>query len=316
MPGAISSSPNPPQTRLPRLSRLNLPMMTAEQAVGARTPSPWPFSKMHGAGNDFIVLDLRDGRAPPTPAQCAAWAHRQTGVGCDQILTIEPPRTPQALAAYRVFNADGSLSGQCGNGARCVAAWLVRAGVAPKTGFMLDSPAGTHLVEISGDGQVQVNMGRPIFAPERIPLTGFETARSCYTFHLDNEIPIDAGALSMGNPHVVIEVPSLAVAPLALWGPKFQQSAYFPASVNVGVAEVRDAQHIHLRVYERGVGETLACGSGACAAAVSLIGRNRVRRKVDVHMRGGTVQIAWPDDDAEVCMRGPAVFVFAGELPP
>jgi len=272
----------------------------------------WRFCKMHGAGNDFVVLDLRDGRQAPSPAQCQALADRHTGVGCDQILTIEPPRSAQALAAYAVFNADGSRVGQCGNGARCVAAWLVRAGAA-RGAFVLDSPSGTHAVEDLGGGWVQVSMGRPVLTPELIPLAGFTTAQASYPLTLADGTSLEAGSVSMGNPHVVIEVAAVASAPVETWGTALQHSEYFPESVNVGFAEVVDAGHIRLRVFERGVGETLACGSGACAAAVALIRRGRVSREVEVQMPGGIVQIVWPNDEAEVIMRGPAVLVFEGE---
>jgi len=272
----------------------------------------WRFSKMHGAGNDFVVLDLRDGRAAPSPTQCRMLADRHLGIGCDQILTIEPPRSPQALAAYGVFNADGSASGQCGNGARCIAAWLIRQGAVAGR-FVLDSPSGTHAVADLGDGQIEVSMGTPVFSPAAIPLAGFTGAQACYRLTLADGVSVQAGVLSMGNPHAVIEVAALANAPVESLGPALQASDYFPASANIGFAEVVDATQIQLRVYERGSGETLACGSGACAAAVSLIRRGRTAREVKVQMRGGSVQIAWPADDAEVRMRGPAVFVFEGD---
>jgi len=272
----------------------------------------WRFSKMHGTGNDFIVLDLRDGREPPSPAQCRMLADRHLGVGCDQILTIEPPRSAQALAAYRIFNADGSASGQCGNGARCVAAWLVRAGAAGGR-FVLDSPARSHAVEDLGNGRFQVSMGTPVFTPQQIPLSGFDAVQSSYRLTLPDGLSFDAGALSMGNPHAVIEVAAIASTPVEHWGAALQRSDWFPESVNVGFAEVINSRHIRLRVFERGTGETLACGSGACAAVVALVRRGRVAREVDVEMRGGVVQIIWPTDESEVIMRGPAVFVFAGE---
>jgi len=278
-------------------------------------PAHWRFSKMHGAGNDFIVLDLRDGRAPPAPAQCRALANRHKGIGCDQILTIDPPRSPQALAAYRIFNADGSTSAQCGNGARCVAAWLVRAG-ATSGRFVLDSPSGSHAVEMLDDGRVQVSMGRPVFTPEHIPLAGFSAAQISYPLTLADGTTLDVSAVSMGNPHAVIEVAAISDVPVSAWGAALQHSEYFPESVNAGFAEVIDSGHIRLRIFERGVGETLACGSGACAAAVALIRRGRISREVEIEMPGGCVQIAWSDDDAEVIMRGPAVFVFEGEWHP
>jgi len=292
-------------------------MMMTERSPAENPPpaAPWRFSKMHGAGNDFIMLDLRGGRAPPSPAQCRALAARHTGVGCDQIITIESPRSVQALAAYRIFNADGSTSAQCGNGARCVVAWLIRAGVAPSR-FMLDSPSGTHAVEALADGRIQVSMGHPVFTPEQIPLTGFSSPRPSYPLTLPDGSTLDVSAVSMGNPHAVIEVTSAADAPVNILGPALQASAWFPESANIGFAEVIHDRCIRLRIFERGVGETLACGSGACAAAAALMCRGRVLREVEIEMPGGSVQVAWPDDRAELIMRGPAVFVFEGEWSP
>jgi len=294
-------------------------MMTGREPAfvrADRTDTGRAFSKMHGAGNDFIVLDLRDGRAPPSIDECRALADRRLGVGCDQILTIEPPRTHGALAAYRIFNADGSASGQCGNGARCVAAWLARAGATPADGFVLDSPNGSHMVKCLGAGDWQVAMGRPEFAPARIPLIGVDTEQPSYTFILADGTRMAAGAVSMGNPHAVIEVAAVDSAPVAAWGRGLQESAYFPESVNAGFAEVIDSAHVRLRVFERGAGETLACGSGACAAAAWLMRRGRVAREVAVEMRGGTLRIHWPADAAELVMRGPAAFVFEGHWNP
>jgi len=187
----------------------------------------------------------------------------------------------------------------------------VRAGAASGQ-FVLDSPSGTHAVEELGQGQFQVSMGQPILTPKLIPLTGFDSAQFTYTLALPDGTSLEAGAVSMGNPHAVIEVDAIASAPVERWGPALQRSAWFPESANVGFAEVIDSRHIHLRIFERGTGETLACGSGACAAVVSLVLRGRTSREVNVQMPGGTVQIIWPDNDAEVIMRGPAVFVFEG----
>jgi len=296
-------------------------MMTRRESAPARVsnagrPVNWRFSKMHGAGNDFIVLDLRNGRAPPAAEECRWLADRRLGIGCDQILTIEPPRTHGALAAYRIFNADGSASGQCGNGARCVAEWLVRAGMVPVDDFVLDSPVGTHAVKRLGAGEWQVAMGRPDFAPARIPLVGVDAEQPGYTFTLADGTRIEAGALSMGNPHAVVEVAAVDCAPVATWGRSLQETEYFPESVNVGFAEVIDSAHVRLRVFERGAGETLACGSGACAAAAWLMRRGRVARAVAVEMRGGTLRIHWPGDADDVLMRGPATFVFEGHCTP
>ena len=271
------------------------------------------FSKMHGAGNDFVVLDLRGGASPPSPALCRALADRHTGVGCDQILTIEPPRSAGAIAAYRIWNADGSASQQCGNGARCVAAWLVRDGAARGASFALDSPAGTHDVEIRDNGVYRIAMGVPVFAPPRIPLSGFAGEQDEYDATLDEDSRVRFGAVSMGNPHAVIEVASVDAAPVKRIGDAVQQSAWFPESANVGFAEVVASDRIRLRVHERGVGETLACGSGACAAVAVLARRGRVGREVAVSLPGGELRIAWPDDGAQVTMAGPAAFVFEGE---
>ncbi len=271
------------------------------------------FSKMHGAGNDFVVLDLRDGSPAPSAELCRALADRHFGVGCDQILTVEAPRSAGAVAAYRIWNADGSASQQCGNGARCVAAWLVRDDAATGRDFALDSPAGTHAVAVLGDGGFRVAMGVPEFLPQRIPLARFDQPRDEYDLTIDEGARLRLGAVSMGNPHAVIEVPSVDDAPVARLGPAVQVSGWFPESANVGFAEVVAADRIRLRVYERGTGETLACGSGACAAVAVLVRRGRVGREVTVSLPGGDLRIAWPADTAQVSMSGPAVFVFEGE---
>ena len=270
------------------------------------------FSKMHGAGNDFVVIDLRDGTAPPTPELAAQLADRHTGVGCDQILTIEPPRAEGSVASYRIWNADGSNSEQCGNGARCIAAWLVREGSAQGDRFVIDSPLASHEVEVLGDGQFAVTMGVPAFEPANVPLVGFAHAREEYLLPLQGDT-VRFGAVSMGNPHAVIEVGLVDAAPVERLGPLLQQHATFPQSVNVGFVQVIDPQHARLRVFERGVGETLACGSGACAAAVVMMQRGRLQRDAKVSLPGGDLRLRWPADDAQVVMSGPATFVFEGE---
>jgi len=282
---------------------------TAEPMAAPHRPQR--ISKMHGAGNDFVVVDLRGGVPPPTPAFSRAIANRHTGVGCDQLLTIEPPRSPGAVASYRVWNADGSNAMQCGNGARCVAAWLVREGSAPGEGFVLDSPSGSHRVERIGEG-FRVDMGVPRFDPADVPLDGFDAALERYSLTLDGS-PVSFGAVSMGNPHALIEVDDLAAAPVATLGPALQAHSAFPDSVNVGFAQVLARDHIRLRVHERGAGETLACGSGACAAAAILMRRGRIDRDVTVSLPGGDLGIAWRDDRAPITMTGPAAFVFDGD---
>ncbi|MGN6112520.1 MAG: diaminopimelate epimerase [Luteimonas sp.] len=276
------------------------------------------FTKMHGAGNDFVVLDLRasNGRAaapPPTPALARALGDRHTGVGCDQILTIEPPRSPDAVAAYGIWNSDGSAAIQCGNGARAVAAWLVRDGTARGDHFVVDSPSGTHGVDALGDGRFRIGMGAPRFAPAQVPLAGFDAAQDSYGIDIDGR-PVRFGAVAVGNPHAVIAVDDVATAPVGTLGPALQRSGVFPESVNVGFAQVESRGRIRLRVYERGAGETLACGSGACAAAAVMMRRGLVDREVDVALPGGTLRIGWRDDASPITMAGPAAFVYEGEF--
>ena len=277
------------------------------------------FTKMHGAGNDFVVLDLRDGAPAPTPAACARIADRHAGVGCDQLLTVEAPREFGSVASYRIWNADGSPAGQCGNGARCIAAWLVRAGAAPASGaFAIDSPHFTHRVERDPGGGFVVDMGAPRFAPAQVPMAGVEAQGDAYALDLDGA-PVRFGAVSMGNPHAVVEVDDAAGAAVADIGRALQASALFPQSVNVGFAQVLAPDRIRLRVYERGAGETLACGSGACAAVAVLARRGRVdaARPVAVELPGGTLSIRYDrsdDGEGRILMGGPAVFVFEGIL--
>ena len=271
------------------------------------------FSKMHGAGNDFVVLDLRDGSPPPTPAVAKALGDRHFGVGCDQILTIEPPRSPEAVAAYGIWNSDGSAAIQCGNGARAVAAWLVRDGTARGDRFIVDSPSGVHGVDVLGDGGYRIAMGVPRFVPAQVPLAGFAEAQDFYTIDVDGQ-PVGFGAVAVGNPHAVVQVDDVAAAPVGVLGPALQRSGTFPESVNVGFAQVESRGRIRLRVYERGAGETLACGSGACAAAAVMMRRGLVDREVDVALPGGTLRIGWRDDASPITMAGPAAFVYEGEF--
>ena len=278
------------------------------------------FSKMHGAGNDFVVLDLLDGAAPPEATLCARMAHRHTGVGCDQLLTVEAPRSAGAVASYRIWNADGSPARQCGNGARCIAAWLVRHGIAPPAGrFAIESPAGLHAVIRDASGGFVIDMGAPQFAPPAIPLHGLAEVQGEYAVDIDGE-SIHFGAVSMGNPHAVIEVADVAEAPVAAIGQALQRNPAFPESVNVGFAEIVAPDRIRLRVYERGVGETLACGSGACAAVAVLARRGRIDAALDVRvdLPGGNLRIRY-DQAAQapavdrILMGGPTAFVFEGE---
>jgi diaminopimelate epimerase len=269
---------------------------------------PRAFSKMHGAGNDFVLLDCR-GDAPPDAALCRRLADRHTGVGCDQVLTIESPRDAGASAAYRIWNADGSPARQCGNGARCVAAWLARRGEAGVR-FSLDSPSGRHAVERGPDG-FRVELGVPDFTPLAIPLAGLAEADE-YALDIAGA-PVRFGAVSMGNPHAVIVVDDVAHAPVATLAPILQAHAVFPQSVNVGFAQVLDAGRIRLRVYERGSGETLACGSGAAAAVAVLRRRGVLAGPVAVELPGGTLGVDWAGPGTPSWLSGPTRFVFEGE---
>ena len=293
-------------------TNLLLPNPESEVPASAVAADRLRFTKMHGAGNDFVVIDLRSGQAAPDAALATRLADRHTGVGCDQILTIEPALSPSAVASYRIWNADGSLAGQCGNGARCVAAWLVRDGSAHGDTFVIDSPAGEHKVQCLADGRFEIDMGPPRFAPGRVPLLGYQHERDEYLLSVAGD-SLRFGAVSMGNPHAVLEVGLIDTAPVERLGPLLQQNPSFPESVNVSFVQVLAPDHARLRVYERGAGETLACGSGACAAAVVLMRRGRLQRQARIDLPGGSLYIRWEDDAAPVWMAGPAAVVCEGE---
>lgn len=265
---------------------------------------------MHGIGNDFVVLDCR--REPLTldATAIARLGDRHLGVGFDQLLTIEPSPDPACAFRYGIYNRDGSQAAQCGNGVRCVAAWLRRDGALGSGLVQLLSPSGVVAVEILADGRVRVDMGEPVFDPAAIPLREAAQAQT-YRRHLGTA-EVEFGAVSMGNPHAVIEVADSAAAPVAQWGPQLETHADFPDRANVGFAQVLSPQRLRLRVWERGVGETRACGSGACAAAVSLQRRGRVGSDVAVELPGGELQISWAGPGTSVWMTGPAAFVFDG----
>lgn len=269
------------------------------------------FSKMHGAGNDFVILDLRAGAGVPDAHLAKALGDRHTGVGFDQLLTIETSVRPDCVARYRIWNSDGSLAQQCGNGARCVAAWLRRDGMAQGDSYALDSPAGVIEVAHLGHGRYSLSMGVPDFRPDRIPFRApIELPE--YVLALDDG-EARFGAVSMGNPHAVITVASVDNAPVRALGPTLQARQEFPENVNVGFAEILAPDHIRLRVYERGAGETLACGSGACAAVAVLVRQGKVGRHVRVSLPGGDLDIDWPCDEAPIRMAGPTAFVYEGE---
>ena len=270
------------------------------------------FSKMHGIGNDFVVIDARTVPLALDATTIRAMADRRTGIGFDQLLSIEPPRDPSCAFYYGIWNADGSPSGQCGNGARCVAAWLHRAGaLAAGETVRLESPSGPVAVRVESGGEVTVDMGEPVFAPARVPFVADAEADD-YAIDVDGQ-SLRMGAVSMGNPHAVLVVPSIEAPELATLGPALTRHGRFPHGANAGFVEQLSRDHLRLRVHERGAGWTLACGTGACAAMAVLRRRGEVDERVRVDLPGGTLEIRWPGAGQTLWMRGPAAFVFEGE---
>ena len=270
------------------------------------------FSKMHGLGNDFVVFDAIRQHVTLTPEQLRFIADRHFGIGCDQILLVESPTRADADFRYRIFNADGAEVQQCGNGARCFVRFVHEQGLTSKREIRVETAAGIIVPRLEDDGQVSVDMGPPRFEPRDIP---FEAPQRSLLYDLEvRDEHLAISALSMGNPHAVIVVEDVHRAPVAQLGPLIEYHPRFPERVNVGFMQVLDRHHILLRVYERGSGETLACGTGACAAAVAGIQRGLLESPVRVTTRGGDLTIAWAGEDAPVYMTGPAVTVFQGEI--
>ena len=268
------------------------------------------FTKMHGAGNDFVVLDRRTFRVPLEAALVARMADRHRGVGFDQLLTLEPPTRADCDAAYLIWNADGSAARQCGNGVRCLVAWLARAEGSGPRELRLEGPAGVVACRIDATGAVHVDMGVPRFAPREVP---FDAASDAFEHEIEaTGERLRVGVASMGNPHAVLEVADVDNAPVARLGPALESHPRFPDRCNVGFAQRVDDRQIRLRVYERGVGETLACGTGACAAVAVLRRRGLLGDDVAVELPGGTLRIAWQGEGAPLWMSGPAAFVFEG----
>jgi diaminopimelate epimerase len=272
----------------------------------------WKFTKMHGLGNDFVVLDGVTQTLALTPESVRRLADRHFGIGCDQLLLVEPALSPEADFRYRIFNADGSEVEQCGNGARCFARFVHDQGLTQKTEIRVETAKGIIVPRLEADGQVTVNMGAPRFEPEDIPFEA-EQRQDVYELDLGAET-VEVSALSMGNPHAVQVVRDVDTAPVAHQGPLIERHWRFPRRVNAGFMQVLERHAIRLRVYERGAGETLACGTGACAAVVAGITRGLLDGPVTVHMRGGDLVIHWAGDSLPVLMTGPAVTVFEGEV--
>ena len=262
--------------------------------------TPLSFTKMHGAGNDFVVLDCTTRPLQLGAAQVRKLADRHLGIGFDQLLVVERPRAPQADFRYRIFNADGGEVEQCGNGARCFVKFVHAKGLTQKREIAVETLGGLIRPRLEDDGEVSVDMGRPVLAGDEVLVVdGDEVA---------------VALVSMGNPHAVQVVADVQAAPVTTQGPKLERHARFPQGVNAGYLQVLDRHRARLRVWERGAGETLSCGTGACAAAVVAISRQLLESPVAVQTRGGTLTIAWAGGDNAVSMKGPAALVFEGTV--
>lgn len=270
------------------------------------------FQKMHGAGNDFVLLDLRQQAFTVDAGAAQRIAERHTGVGCDQLLVLRRPADPACVADFEVWNADGSQAEQCGNGVRCIGLYLERNGETPAGPFRIGGPRAQISLRCLGEGQVRVDMGQPEFEPSRIPVSG-EAVDGWYPLEIDGE-SLRVGAVSMGNPHALVRVGDIDAAPVARLGPLISRHPRFPKGCNAGFAQILDRGSIRLRVFERGAGETLACGSGACAAMAILHRAGLVGDKVQVFQEGGTLTIEWAGGHAALAMTGPASHVFEGVL--
>jgi len=270
------------------------------------------FTKMHGLGNDFVVIDAVHQRVHLDPARIRQLAHRRVGIGCDQLLLVERPQSPTADFRYRIFNADGSEVEQCGNGARCFARFVHDKGMIDAQRIRVETAAGPIVLELESDGQVSVDMGPPRLSPEEIPFEAKGRAIS-YALQVDGH-SLQVGAVSMGNPHIVVPVEGVREAPVERLGPLIESHPRLPQRANVGFMEVRARDAIGLRVYERGVGETLACGTGACAAVVVGRLQGLLDEEVVVDLPGGRLMIRWSGENQPVIMTGPATAVFEGTI--
>ncbi|MDF1831113.1 MAG: diaminopimelate epimerase [Porticoccaceae bacterium] len=270
------------------------------------------FTKMHGLGNDFVVIDAVTQAVTMTDELARRLADRHTGIGCDQILLVEPPGHPDIDFKYRIFNADGSEVAQCGNGARCFAKFVHDRRLTGKTLLNVETYAGTLQLRIGDQQSYTATLGIPNFEPAQIPLVA-EQAAPTYAIEVDGH-NIDIAALSLGNPHAVLQVVDIQQAPIDTLGPMLESHSRFPERVNVGFMAVVSRHEINLRVYERGAGETQACGSGACAAAVAGIAQDLLDSPVKVNLPGGSLSIAWQGENQPVSVTGPATTVYQGRI--
>ncbi len=267
---------------------------------------------MHGLGNDFVVIDGFSEPFKPEEALVRRLADRHFGVGCDQLLVVEPPQQEGCDFRYRIWNSDGGEVEQCGNGARCFARFVLDKGLTRKEEITVETAAGIIVLKVLDNGWITVNMGAPILQPRRVPFDAPEQAIR-YPIEVVGE-HLEVGVVSMGNPHVVVPVERLEDSVVERLGPPLESHPRFPQRVNVGFMKVVNRSEIALRVYERGTGETLACGTGACAAVVAGILQGQLEHEVRVLLPGGALQIRWSGGDNPVMMSGPAVTVFEGVI--
>ena len=270
------------------------------------------FTKMHGAGNDFVVIDLISQHCKLRPRDFRRIADRRLGIGCDQVLLVEPPGSPDVDFRYRIFNADGGEVEQCGNGARCFARFVREKKLTAKRVISVETAAGIITLRVRDNHQVEVDMGAPEFEPARIPYRA-GSAAEYYTLSLPDQV-MEIGALSMGNPHAVTRVEDVESVDIETIGRLIEAHPDFPQRVNAGFMQVVSPGEIRLRVFERGVGETLACGTGACAAAVYGMRRGWLQDSVTVQLPGGKLSISWAGPGEPVIMTGPTAVVFEGSI--
>lgn len=270
------------------------------------------FTKMHGLGNDFVVIDAINQSVNLSPEQVRLVADRHRGIGCDQLLLVEGSNSPNVDFRYRIFNADGGEVEQCGNGARCFVRFVVEKGLTQKTQICVETASGIIQLQLEADGQVTVDMGAPHFAPASLPFDRkVESDRYLITV---NDVDVEIGAVSMGNPHAVVLVDDVSTAPVARLGSIIESHGLFPQRVNVGFMQVVSRSHVRLRVFERGAGETQACGTGACAAMAVARRWGMVDDAVSVELPGGRLLIHWPGGATPLLMTGPAQTVFTGTI--
>ncbi|MDP6968229.1 MAG: diaminopimelate epimerase [Gammaproteobacteria bacterium] len=270
------------------------------------------FAKMHGLGNDFMVIDMITQRGQLSPEQIRQLSNRHTGIGFDQLLLVETPRSPDVDFRYRIYNADGNEVEHCGNGARCFAKFVHNQRLTGKRDIAVETNTGRIVLHMHDNHQVRVDMGVPEFIPAKIPFIAQQQA-DCYQIQQDSQT-YSIGTVSMGNPHGVIIVDDVEQAPVVQLGSQLTQHERFPQQANIGFMQIIDRHTLKLRVFERGVGETLACGTGACAAVASGILQGLLAADVQVHLRGGDLQIQWQGMDQPLYMTGPATHVYEGQI--